>query len=176
MLTYKFRIYPTRPQVAKLEGALEACRYVYNYFLHNNYNYKTRNDMNYALTELKEEKAWLHNYNSKMLQMVSTQIAGARRALRESKEKGYYQTGTLKFRKYGEFDTCIFNQSGFFIDAPNNALYLSKIGRIKMRIHRSIVGNIKQISVKRKAGRWYRAYHQARCEQDVMAISKSTNF
>ncbi len=152
MLTYKFRIYPTESQEAMLNGTLEACRYVYNYFVRN--KYRTRNDMNYALTELKEQETKLYDYNSKMLQMVSTQVAGARKALRELKKKGY-DAGKLKFRKYGEFDTCIFNQSGFDIDAPSNTLNLDRVGRIKIKVHRSIVGSIKQIAVKRKAGRWY---------------------
>ncbi len=156
MITYKFRLYPTEQQERVLNNTLEACRYVYNYMIRN--DYKTRNDMNYALTELKEQKSWLYDYNSKMLQMVSTQVAGARKALRELKKKGYYhQTGTLHFKKFGEFNTCIFNQSGFDIDALNNILYLDRIGRIKIKIHRSIVGNIKQIAVKRSVGRsrWY---------------------
>ncbi len=152
MLTYKFRLYPTIAQEKKLFSMLEACRYVYNYFVRN--YYKTRNDMNYALTELKEQKSWLHNYNSKMLQMVSTQVAGAMKALGELKKKGY-KVGELKFRKYGEVDTCIYNQSGFGIDTSTSTLYLNKIGSIKMRIHRSILGNIKQVVLQRRAGKWY---------------------
>ena len=119
MLTYKFRLYPTIAQEKKLLSTLEACRYVYNYFVRNGYMMMTRNDMNYALTELKEQEPWLNNYHSKMLQMVSTQVAGARKALTELKKKGY-QAGTLKFKKYEEFSTCIFNQSGFDIDAPDS--------------------------------------------------------
>ncbi len=152
MLTYRFRLYPTTAQEKKLFSTLEACRYVYNYFVRN--GYKTRNDMNYALTELKEHEPWLNNYHSKMLQMVSTQVAGARKALKELKKKGY-QVGKLKFRKHDEHDTCIYNQSGFDIDTSDITLYLSSIGRIKVKIHRSIVGSIKQIAVKRRAGRWY---------------------
>jgi len=154
MITYKFRLYPTQRQERVLNSTLEACRYVYNYFVRN--GYKARNDMNYALTELKEQKFWLYDYNSKMLQMVSTQVAGARKTLRELKKKGY-DVGELKFKikKYDEFNTCIFNQSGFDIDAPSNTLYLDRIGRIKIKIHRSILGSIKQIAVKRRAGKWY---------------------
>ncbi len=152
MLTYKFRLYPTIAQEKKLLDTLEACRYVYNYFVRN--GYVTRNDMNYALTELKEQKPWLNNYHSKMLQMVSTQVAGARKALRELRKKGY-DVGELKFRKHDEYDACIYNQSGFDIDTSDRTLYLSSIGKIKMKIHRCIVGAIKQIALKRKAGRWY---------------------
>ncbi|MBI5133667.1 MAG: transposase [Thaumarchaeota archaeon] len=152
MLTYKFRLYPTIAQEKKLLGTLEACRYVYNYFVRN--GYLTRNDMNYVLTELKEQKPWLNNYHSKMLQMVSTQVAGARKALKELRKKGY-DVGALKFSKYDEYDTCVYNQSGFDIDTSDSTLYLSSIGKIKIRIHRSIIGAIKQIALKRRAGRWY---------------------
>ena len=58
MLTYKFRLSPTIAQEKKFLNTLEACRYVYNYFVRNGYGYMTRNDMNYALTELKEQKSW----------------------------------------------------------------------------------------------------------------------
>ena len=67
MLTYKFRLYPTVAQEKKLLSTLEACRYVYNYFVRNGYN--TRNDMNYALTELKEQKPWLFE-STKILAIV----------------------------------------------------------------------------------------------------------
>lgn len=151
MLTYKFRLYPTTAQEKRLLSTLEACRYVYNYFVRN--GYKTRNDMNYALTELKEQEPWLNNYHSKMLQMVSTQVAGARKALKELRKKGCH-IGELKFN-YDEHNTCIYNQSGFDIDTSDSTLYLSSIGKIKIRIHRSIIGTIKQIALKGRAGRWY---------------------
>lgn len=48
----------------------------------------SRNDMNYALTELKEEEPWLRNYHSKMLQMISTRLAGSEKALEQMKKKG----------------------------------------------------------------------------------------
>ncbi len=174
MLTYKFRLYPTIAQEKKLLSTLEACRYVYNYFVRN--GYKTRNDMNYALTELKEQKPWLNNYHSKMLQMVSTQVAGARKALKELKKKGY-QVGKLKFRKHDEHNTCIFNQSGFDIDTSDSTLYLSTIGRIKVKIHRSIVGTIKQIALKRRAGRkWYACITTDNNYRMVHSILKPVDF
>jgi len=174
MITYKFRLYPSQKQEIVLNDTLEACRYVYNHMVRN--DYETRNDMNYALTELKEQKSWLYDYNSKMLQMVSTQVAGARKALKELRKKGY-DAGKLKFRKRDEHNTCIFNQSGFDIDAPNNTLYLDRIGRIKVRIHRSIVGTIKQIAVKRRAGRrWYACITTDNNRRMIGSILKPIDF
>jgi putative transposase len=76
---------------------------VYNYFVLN--NFKSRNDMNYALTELKQQQQpILRNYHSKMLQMISTKVAGALNALEELNKKGggYYKIGKLQLLKEGE--------------------------------------------------------------------------
>src|SRR5919197_4468358 len=80
MLNFKMRLYPTMEQEQKLIDILEINRIVYNYFVEH--NFKNRNDMNYALTELKEQWPVLRKYHSKMLQMVSTKVAGAWEALR----------------------------------------------------------------------------------------------
>ena len=60
-----------------MEQTLDGCRWVYNYFL--TMGPMSEYDMNYALTELKEQHPWLRNYHSKMLQMVCKQVAAARK-------------------------------------------------------------------------------------------------
>lgn len=95
MLNYKFRLYPTKEQEFVLEQTLDGCRWVYNYFL--SIPPMTEYDMNYALTELKEQHPWLRNYYAKMLQMVGKQVAAARKALSSRKgiatRQAYYRTG-----------------------------------------------------------------------------------
>ncbi|AFU57758.1 putative transposase, IS605 OrfB family [Candidatus Nitrososphaera gargensis Ga9.2] len=78
MQNYKFRLYPTYEQKLVLEQTLDGCRWVYNYLLDKN---MSEYDMNYALTELKEQHPWLckYYYHSKMLQMVAKQLAAAAR-------------------------------------------------------------------------------------------------
>lgn len=139
MLNYKFRLYPTREQGLILEQTLDGCRWMYNYFLDKN---MSEYDMNYAITELKEQFPWLRNYHSKMLQMIGKQVAAARKTAR----------GRLSYRKHDDFNGFTYNQSGFRIE--NDKLRLSKIGSIKIVLHRQPV-NIKQIIVLRKNGRWY---------------------
>jgi putative transposase len=115
----------------------------------------SRNDLNYFLTELKEQESWLYSYHSKMLQMISTQIDGAQKALKQLHENGK-NTGSLKFKKYGEYRTFTYNQSGFKIE--DGFLYLSKIGKTKIIQHRSLPENaqITQVIVsKSKSEKWY---------------------
>src|SRR5437867_3532743 len=99
-------------------------------------------DMNYALTELKEQHPWLRNYHSKMLQMVCKQVAAARKAA----------IGKLKYRKDGDYNAFTYNQTGFRME--NNELSLSKIGSMNIVMHRQPI-NVKQVTVCRKNGRWY---------------------
>jgi putative transposase len=117
--------------------------------------FQTRNDLNYFLTELKEEESWLQSHHSKMLQMVSTQVDGAQKSLIQLRKNGY-KTGNLKFARFSEYNTFVYNQSGF--DIKNGFLHLSKIGKIKIICHRQFPVNhvIKQITVsKSKSARWH---------------------
>jgi len=139
MLNYKFRLYPTKEQELVLEQTLDGCRWVYNYFL--SMPSMSEYDMNYALTELKEQHPWLRNYHSKMLQMVAKQIAVARKIAK----------GKLSYRY--NFTAFTYNgQTGFRL--ADGKLYLSKIGSIKVVLHRQ-PANIKQVTVCQKNGRWY---------------------
>lgn len=121
----------------------------------NKERFQTRNDLNYFLTELKESESWLYSYHSKMLQMISTQIDGSQKAIIQLHKNGH-KTGSLKFARSGEYRTFTYNQSGFMI--AQDTLYLSKIGKIKIILHRSIPENtrIKQVMViKSKSGKWH---------------------
>lgn len=154
MRNYKFRLYPTIKQEELLVNNINVCRWVYNKFI--DYCKKgsvSRFDLNYYLTELKQEEPWLNSYHSKMLQMVSTQISGSQKGLKMLKENGR-KTGNIRFARYGEYRTMTYNQSGFKIE--NEKLTLSKIGSIKIKQHRTIQGKIKQVIVtKTKSGKWY---------------------
>lgn len=136
--------------------------------------FQTRNDLNYFLTELKESEQWLYSHHSKMLQMVSTQVDGAQKALIQLRKNGY-KTGNLKFARFSEYNTFVYNQKGF--DIKDSFLHLSKIGKIKIICHRQFPENhtIKQITIsKSKSGRWHAC---VLCEIDTIlpkiSIAKS---
>ncbi|MEX2192967.1 MAG: RNA-guided endonuclease TnpB family protein [Nitrosarchaeum sp.] len=155
---YKFRLYPNSDQEYKLQNNLNVCKWVYNKFVEQSQkSFLSRNDMNYILTELKQSEPWLYNYHSKMLQMVSTQLEGAEKAIIELTKKGY-KTGQLRFVRYNEFRTFTYNQSGYKLETHGDKtlLCLSKIGCVEIRKHREIPNtvNIKQVIVT-KSGKWY---------------------
>ena len=157
---YKFRLHPNDSQEKKLQNNLVVCRWVYNKFVeYAQKGFVSRNDCNYYLIELKQQKRWLYDYHSKMLQAVSAQIDGAQKVIINLDKKGHH-TGNLKFCKYHNYRTFTYNQSGFKIEQHGNTnlLHLSKIGWIEIRQHRDIPQNskIKQVIVtKSKSEKWF---------------------
>jgi putative transposase len=156
LLNFKMRLYPTVEQERRLEETCEVSRIIYNYFVLN--KFKSRNDMNYALTELKEQQPILRKYHSKMLQMISTKVAGVQSALDELKKRGHKAgNGELQLLKPGECNSFVYNQSGYRIETCGDGkalLWLAKIGHIEIRVHRRLY-DIAQVTIVKQAGRWY---------------------
>jgi putative transposase len=155
--TFKFRLYLNSDQSKKILNTLAACRYVYNKMVEKirNQGFQTRNDLNYFLTELKESEEWLYSHHSKMLQMVSMQVEDAQKSLIRLRKNGR-KVGNLKFARFSQYNTFVYNQTGF--DIKGGFLHLSKIGKIKIIQHRKIPENskTKQITItKSKSGKWH---------------------
>jgi len=161
MLTYKFRLYPTKEQEENLLFILERCRWLYNKMLSIiNESKKTppKRKIQSMLPKLKEERPELKEVNAKTLQMVVFMLYNNLRALAELKKKGK-KVGKLRYKKYGKLKSFILNQSGFKLIKTGNRfdrLYISKVGEVLIRVHRSIEGRIKQVIIKRYgSGAWF---------------------
>jgi len=148
ILNYKFRLYPTLEQEKQLAETLDGCGWLYNYFYRST---MSKEDMQFALTELKEQHTWLRNYHSKMLQMVVHRLDAARKALSARRKNGH-NVGRLHYVKHEKYNSFTYNQSGFRIE--NGKLWLSKIGNIKIVVHRQPF-NVKQVTIARQTGKWY---------------------
>jgi len=161
MLTYKFRLYPTDEQEEKLLFILERCRWLYNKLLsiiNESKKMLSKREMQSMLPKLKEQREELKDVNAKTLQMVVFMLNNNLKALAEMKKRGK-KVGKLRYKKYGKFKSFILNQSGFKIILTGDRLdklYISKVGEVPIRVHRSIEGRIKQVIIKRYgSGEWY---------------------
>ena len=63
--------------------------------------------------------------------------------------------GFPRFRSKNRYDSFTYPQAGFKL---NGRLSLSKIGDIKIKLHRPIKGEIKTLTVKRENGLWYACF------------------
>ena len=168
MISYKFRLYPSPEQEKRLLWTLEKCRFIYNKMLEglNQQDKPNRLELQNSIPELKEKHPELKKVYSKVLQYESYRLFSNLRALTKLKKNGK-KVGKLRFKGKEWFKTFTYNQSGFKVIETSkryDLLHLSKIGDIKIRMHRKVEGKgkgegkekIKQVTVKKySSGRWY---------------------
>ncbi|MDP7647899.1 MAG: transposase, partial [Candidatus Woesearchaeota archaeon] len=156
--TYKFRLYPTRPQEEKLLWTLDQCRLVYNALLERRNQGLGWKECSRALLEVKKEHPDVGGVYSKVLQCENDRLFRNVRSVEQLKKNGK-KVGKLRFKGKGWFRTFTYNQSGFKIIPRHtryDLLHLSKIGQIPFIMHREIEGTVKQITIKKNAsGKWF---------------------
>ncbi|MDD5774368.1 MAG: transposase [Candidatus Omnitrophica bacterium] len=158
--TFKYRIYPNKTQTKSLESSLDACRWLYNNFLEQRKNtWETekkslsRFDQSKTIPILKQEYPFLNNAFSQCLQDVSTRIDLAFRAFFRRVKAGE-KPGYPRYRGEFRYDSFTYPQAGFKL--LENIIQLSKIGGVKIKLHRPIEGTIKTCTIRRTpTGKWF---------------------
>lgn len=181
MKAYKFRIYPNKEQTEKLDFALDTCRQAYNMMLGelNEQVVIDKAQIQAMLPDMKICEPKFKQVYSKTLQYECYRLfsnLSALRVLKQNKKK----VGRLRFKGKGWFKTINYNQSGFILDKENRRLSLSKIGNIKIKLHREVEGNIKQITIKSSLNKWYvtiitDAIIKTKCGDKVIGIDLGIN-
>ena len=157
MKSCKFKLFPTEEQKEKLELSLDICRRTYNHLLSELSNGFRKNELSNYLLDLKVCYPEMKQVYSKVLQVENDRLFSNLSGLSASKKNGN-KVGRLRFKGKGWKKTFTYNQSGFKIlkgNRKSNFLHLSKIGDIKIILHRKVDGNIKQIIIKKEVDNWY---------------------
>jgi len=162
-LTYKYRLFPTSAQRTSLERVLELCRLVYNETLatrKNAYEQEGKSLNLYAtnklLTQWKVDKPVLRDVHSQVLQNVQERVELAFQAFFRRVKSGE-EPGYPRFKGYGRYDSFIFKQSGFKI--VGDKLTISKVGDIRIKLHRDICADIKMLTIQRDTvGNFYACF------------------
>jgi len=162
--TYKYRLYPSKTQEANLLVTLETCRILYNSCLVDRQNHYestgkglSRIQQQKILVADKKRVLLLKEVHSQVLQDVLFRVERAyhgffrRLATKEGK------AGYPRFKSEGRYDSLTFPQEpGFKIE--KNKLKLSKIGHLKIKMHREIVGQVKTCTVRKDGNHWYACF------------------
>jgi putative transposase len=156
-------MFPTKAQRTSLNQTLEACRQVYNSTLGLRkqaweVEQKTLSlyDTNKLLTGWKAEHPELSEIYSQVLQNVQERVDLAYKAFFRRIKAGY-NNGFPRFKGFGRYDSFTFKQSGF--ELKDSRLHLSKIGDVKIKLHRPINGTIKTLTIRRDSlGNWYACF------------------
>ncbi|HEX9132313.1 MAG TPA: transposase [Ktedonobacteraceae bacterium] len=161
--TFQYRLYPTKKQQTRLNGWLALCCETYNAALQERRDaYRLAGvSLGYAqqcaeLPDCKAVRPELGEVNSQVLQdavkRVDLAFAAFFRRCAAGEKPGY-----PRFRSRARYDSLTFKQYGnSFALSADGKLVLSKLGQVKMVLHRPLRGTPKTAIVKRTpTGKWF---------------------
>jgi putative transposase len=164
MKAYKYRIYPTHAQVTKLEQTLGICCELYNAALQERRDAWriSRRSVSYyeqqnQLPGIKQIRDDMRSVHSQVLCDTLARLDKAFVAFFRRIQAGEKKVGFPRFRSRARYDSFTYSQSGFAI--KSSKLRLSKIGRVKIKLHRPIEGKIKTCTITKSAtGKWFACF------------------
>ncbi len=173
--TYKYRLFPTKKQQTILHKTLDECCWLYNHFLEQRKTSweEKKKSINYyaqavSCVKLKQDRQSLSDVHSQVLQNVAIRVDLAFKAFFRRVKQGQKKVGYPRYKGKGWYNSITYPQVGFKIE--NNTLNLSKIGDVKIKLHRPVKSNIKTCSIRRQNGKWYTCLS---CEVQIKHLRKS---
>jgi putative transposase len=159
--TYKFRIYPSKAQVKTLEHTLDLCCELYNAGLQERRDaWKickksiSLYDQINQLPEIKKVREDLKLVNGHALQEVLQRLDSAFEDFFRRVKAGEKSVGYPRFRSRSRYNSVTFRDNAFGV--KKGKLRLSKIGMVKIKLHRPIEGKTKTCTITKSAtGKWF---------------------
>lgn len=163
--TFHYRLYPTKEQQRLLDRQLEECRWLWNTLLAERKQAweERREAVDYymqkaKLPELKAgERPMLQEVHSQVLQDVTLRLKKAFDAFFRRLNAGE-TPGYPRFRGRGRYTSLTFPQvpSGCALDTEAKRLVVSKVGSVKVALHRPVEGKPKTATLRRTpTGKWF---------------------
>jgi putative transposase len=113
-----------------------------------------KRDLPEMKTDLREEYQDIH---SQVLQDVLLRLKRAFDGFFRRIEQGQ-DPGFPRFQGRNRYNSFTYPQAGGFSLTHDNKVYLSKIGTIKVKLHRPMEGTPKTCTIKYEAGQWYAVF------------------
>ena len=164
---FEFEIQPNEAQQRRIKQFCGCARFVFNKALDGQKQaYEADNNTTFSYTKIanqlpqwKKTFTWLKDCHSQVLQQS---LKDLERAYCNFFEK---RANFPRFKKKGIKERIRFPQ-GCKLEQHNSRLYLPKIGWVRYRNSRNVVGEIKNVTVRQKCGRFYVSI-QTECEDEI---------
>ena len=186
---YRFRIYPDSRRQEEIDERIVLAQRLYNKILEKakaEYQKGRKPNLNrsvlngYMKEAISENRDFLELY-SQTRQEISIRVLKAYqnffRRLKEKRTGKKIKAGFPRFKSRDKYHSLTYPQDNgsFSIEKKDKScmLRISRIGRMKIELHRGIEGKIKTLTIKREAGKYY-AIFTAIKETEVPNI-KDTN-
>ena len=166
---YKYELQPNGEQLRDMRRFAGACRFVFNKALAwQNEQYAADKTVKFSYTTLanllplwKQDPAiqWLKESPSQPLQQTLKDL--------ERAYKNFFaqRADFPRFKKKGQSDSFRYPQ-GCKLDQPNSRIFLPKLGWMRYRNSRNVLGAVKNVTVSQSGGRWFVSI-QTECEVET---------
>jgi len=163
--TYKYRIYASAETASKAERWLNLCRNLYNCALEERreaYRLQRKTISGYSqaneLPEIKQAAPEYKDVNSQVLQQILERLDRAYKAFFRRAKAHDSKPGFPRFRGKDRYDSFTLKNTGWHLE--DRYLWVSNVGRFKMRLSRPIQGMIKTITIRcTPTNKWYACFN-----------------
>jgi putative transposase len=169
---YSFRIYPNKNQQVRLNKTLSTCRHLYNDALAERKRQielnRLRRDFQVFPWGSSIKPEWISyedqantlssNKDSSQKEVHSQVLQNVLKRVNKSIENFFNGFGFPRFKGKNRYNSFTYPQSGFKVeieDGKEGKLSLSKIGIMRIILHRDIEGRIKTCTIKKDVDQWY---------------------
>jgi putative transposase len=174
--TFQFRIYPNKNQEVTLNRTLSTCRHLYNDSLADRKKQAELNRLKQQFDVFPWGKPeWINYYDQAnnisgsktdfQKEVFSQVLQNTLKRLDRSFKNFFNGFGYPRFQGRDRYNSFTYPQSGFGLE--DGKLNLSKIGNIRIILHREIEGKIKTCTIKKDIDQWYVSFS---CEIETPII------
>lgn len=170
---FKYRLYPTKSQTKSLESTIETCRRWYNHCLAERKDIYEMAGVSIGKYEQSSRIKDYRKINSfaagipfMVLKVATADLDKAFDAFFR-RVKGGEKPGYPRFKGRNRFDSFGYQEYGKGYKVDGRRLRLTFIGRIAVRWHRPLEGEIKAMRIVRKAGKWFACFF---CEVEAQPL------
>ena len=159
---YKFRIYPDAIRQEEIDERLVLAQQFYNKILEKSItSYKNGNTKvsmaqfnRFAKEIIQEDKKYLKLYSQTRCEIEYRLLKAYQNFFRRIKE-GNKKAGFPRFRSIDRYKSITYPQDNGSFSIRKDRLRVSRIGTMKIEIHRKIGGTIKTLAIKREGKDYY---------------------
>jgi putative transposase len=169
MRAYRFRIYPDSKRQSEIDLQLTLSKEFYNLLLEKSIkSYKDGNRkvsmaiLNKFAKEIEEDKKYLQIYSQTRCEIKYRILKAYQNFFRRVKGKKsgkHIKAGFPRFRSMDRYKSITYPQDNgsFYIEKERKTamLRVSRIGRMKIELHRQMEGKTKTLTIKKEGGNYY---------------------
>ena len=161
--TYKYKLFPTKAQRQSMHETTFLCSLVYNQCLSQRKEAWEKEQKSIScydqinqLPALKEKDERYQSVFSQVLQDTVKRVDKSFQNFFRRVKSGEEKAGYPRFKSARRYNSFTYPQSGFKLNGKK--LSLSKIGDVKIKLHRPIEGEIKTLTIRRQADGWFACF------------------